>query len=253
MSAGFYEKKQILCESSVISWSHQARFRTALSLVSGNPQGKLLDYGCGDGTFLSLIKNRFDTVVGADIDENVLAHCRERFANDTKVDFVHSPQIRSMAPESFAVICCTEVLEHVPEEHYEVLLSDFERLLTRDGRLILSVPIEVGASLLIKELFRVLAAWRKLGDYSSKETYSLRELFTMGVRCSPRGIVRPIYETASGKFHGHKGFDWRRLEEKLRSRFVIEKRIYSPLPLAPWFLNSQVWFQCSSKTSQSER
>jgi hypothetical protein len=51
---GHYARKQIGCSSRLISWSHQRRFQAGLELTAPL-QGKLvLDYGCGDGTFLAM-------------------------------------------------------------------------------------------------------------------------------------------------------------------------------------------------------
>ena len=49
------------------------------------------------------------------------------------------------------------------------------------------------------------------------------------------------------RYHGHKGFNWRMLARLVERTFVIERRLYSPLPLiGPW-LNSQVWFVCRKR------
>ena len=52
---GKYEQKQIYCKSKIISWSHNSRFEFARRLVGPFSGLKLLDYGCGDGTFLKQV------------------------------------------------------------------------------------------------------------------------------------------------------------------------------------------------------
>ena len=54
IAEGHYARKQLRCKSRIIAWSHEARFRMAVSLAVSHARGKLLDYGCGDGTFLTM-------------------------------------------------------------------------------------------------------------------------------------------------------------------------------------------------------
>ena len=42
-------------------------------------------------------------------------------------------------------------------------------------------------------------------------------------------------------------FNWRALERLIERNFVIERRLYSPLPLTRSWLNSQVWFVCRKR------
>lgn len=49
------------------------------------------------------------------------------------------------------------------------------------------------------------------------------------------------------RFHGHKGFNWRALARLVDRAFVIERQLYSPVPLTGWWLNSQVWFVCRKR------
>jgi hypothetical protein len=56
---------------------------------------------------------------------------------------------------------------------------------------------------------------------------------------------REEYEGHGGsRFTGHKGFNWRRLQGTIERRLVVERRLFSPLPLLGAWMNSQVWFVC---------
>ncbi len=57
---GHYARKQLGSRSSIIRWSHAARFQQGVRLAESRPTEKLLDYGCGDGTFLSLMSDKFN-------------------------------------------------------------------------------------------------------------------------------------------------------------------------------------------------
>ena len=51
---GHYARKQILSRDRLVAWSHRRRFDTAVSLAAAFRGKRVLDYGCGDGTFLAL-------------------------------------------------------------------------------------------------------------------------------------------------------------------------------------------------------
>ena len=52
---GDYARKQIYCPSRVVAWSHGSRFDLARAAGRRRPRAaRLLDYGCGDGTFVAL-------------------------------------------------------------------------------------------------------------------------------------------------------------------------------------------------------
>lgn len=246
--AGDYARKQIYCPSRVVAWSHGSRFRLAARLAAAAGAGRrLLDYGCGDGTFIALTHGTFAEAVGCDVDAGQLAECGRRFADLDRVRFLHTSELASDAhTHAYDVVTCMEVLEHCIEAERGRVLDLLHRLVTADGRVIISVPIEVGPALLGKQLFRALAAWRGHGDYQHRETYSPRELAAAAL-ARPR-LARAEYEveTPSGpiRYCGHKGFDWRILRREIAPRFTIEQRRFTPLaPLGP-VLNSQVWFVC---------
>src|SRR5690348_14571968 len=75
---GHYAKKQLGCKDWIISWSHRTRFETARTLVSPFRGKRLLDYGCGDGTFLSQVEDLFPEAVGADIAGDQVEDCKAR-------------------------------------------------------------------------------------------------------------------------------------------------------------------------------
>jgi len=251
LRSGDYARKQIYCPSRVVAWSHGSRFRLAARLASAAGAGRrLLDYGCGDGTFIALTHGTFADVVGCDVDTAQLAECRRRFAQLDGVDFVHTSALADRAHTgAYGVVTCMEVLEHCVEPERAKVLDALDRAVSTTGRVIISVPIEVGPALLGKQMFRAIAAWRGHGDYRHRETYSPRELIAAAL-ARPR-LARAEYEvdTPSGplRYCGHKGFDWRVLEGEIAQRFTIEERRCTPLPALGSLLNSQVWFVCRQR------
>ena len=56
-----------------------------------------------------------------------------------------------------------EVLEHVFD--WEPELARMSRLLEPGGTLVVSVPVKTGVPVLVKQVVRTIAGWRKIGHY----------------------------------------------------------------------------------------
>jgi predicted SAM-dependent methyltransferase len=134
-----------------------------------------------------------------------------------------------------------EVLEHVMDVEQE--LDRFHRLLSPTGKLLVSVPVETGLPLVVKQVVRRIAGWRGLGDYPGSDPYtwgeSLRSVFAGG----RQHIVRPVHgDEGQARWHDHKGFNWMALRSRIARKFEIEETFSSPLRWLPPHLASQVWF-----------
>jgi hypothetical protein len=209
--------------------------------------GRLLDYGFGDGTFLALAHHLFDSAIGVDSDTKQVVECAARFSSVSALSFLHVNEVASDAYAGrFDLITCMEVLEHCTPERLEGVLSDLSRLVSVNGTVLISVPIEIGPSLIAKQLIRRVAAWRGLGDYRYLETYKLGELCTMVLANKSTSIPRPLYraDESIGAFYGHKGFNWRAFRVHLQQRFALERIYFSPVGWLCGYLSSQVWFVC---------
>lgn len=245
--SGDYARKQIYCPNRVVSWSHASRFRLAAELARACGGTRLLDYGCGDGTFLALMRGVFATAVGADVDERQLDDCRARFEGTPGVEFLHTGSLSGGGHAgTYDAVTCMEVLEHCPEPERLRVLDALCRLAAPGGRIIISVPVEIGPALFGKQLFRALAAWRGQGDYQYRETYTPRELLAavLGRPNLARARYRVVKDGRPFEYCGHKGFDWRVLESEIRDRLTIERRLFTPLPALGRYASSQVWFVC---------
>jgi ubiquinone/menaquinone biosynthesis C-methylase UbiE len=50
--------------------------------------GKVVDLACGRGRWSNMLKNRFQSVFSADVNQENLAYCKERFENEGKITLV---------------------------------------------------------------------------------------------------------------------------------------------------------------------
>jgi SAM-dependent methyltransferase len=239
---GHYAAKQIFCRDRLIAWSHRRRFETGLELARRFRGQRLLDYGCGDGTFLAMLEASGAAsaeAIGAELDAFQVTDCRRRLRS-TGVRFVEIPELD--APEHrerYDVIMCMEVLEHVVD--LDAVIDRLWRLLAAGGTLMVSVPVETGLPLVLKQVARRIAGWRGIGDYPGTSPYTPAEYRVSVFAGSRQHLDRPVYAGAT-PYHDHKGFNWMALADRLRRRFVIDETIASPIAWLGPRLATQVWF-----------
>lgn len=109
----------------------QARY---LDLVEN--RGCVLDFGCGRGEFLDLLRDREIEYVGVDSDEGMVKRCREK--GHTAV--VHGDGLDYLAgieDASLGVLFSAQVIEHLPPESLLRFLALARTKLASDGLLIL--------------------------------------------------------------------------------------------------------------------
>lgn len=102
----------------------------------------ILDVGCGDGRLLSALYERYTKeniptpqLTGCDISERAIAFAR-----------AFSPNINWIAgdlseiKDTYDVIVCTEVLEHIPDSEVGEFLNNLEKILNINGTIIFTLP-----------------------------------------------------------------------------------------------------------------
>jgi SAM-dependent methyltransferase len=240
---GHYAAKQIFCRDRLIAWSHRRRFDTGLALAQRFAGGRLLDYGCGDGTFLALLSataGRPSEAVGAELDAGQVNDCRSRLGGGRGLSFVSIADLDSdLHRGRYDAVVCMEVLEHVVD--LEPVIDRLATLLTPAGSLVVSVPVETGLPLIVKQATRCIAGWRGIGDYPGTSPYTWREYRASIFAGSRPHLTRPIYGGTT-PFHDHKGFNWMALRNRLGRRFTIDRVVASPFAWLGPRLATQVWF-----------
>lgn len=113
---------------------------------------KLADVGCGGGLLSEALTRTGAKVTGIDLGEKVIQiaklHLHEsNLAVDYRVQ--SSSELAAAEPESFDVVCCMELIEHVPDP--AALVNDLAALLKPGGRLFMSTlnrtPAAFGAAI----------------------------------------------------------------------------------------------------------
>ena len=101
---------------------------------------RILDFGFGHGTLLGRIPRRH-VLAGCELSADAIANLRRLFSLLRRpVSVVPLGELGGPALEPrYDVICCSHVLEHVPNARE--LLSSFRSLLATNGYLLLNLPI----------------------------------------------------------------------------------------------------------------
>ena len=168
----------------------------------------------------------FPNAAGGDIDSWQNEDCRKRFAAHPGISFLSIDELEQPAHRGgYDIVTCMEVLEHCLPETTEKVIGDLRRLVAPGGTVVISVPIEIGPTLIGKQMVRAIAGWRSIGDYKYREKYTAAELATMLLADERTAIERPIYSGSAGAqpSHGHKGFNWRALRHRLQDAFEIRR------------------------------
>lgn len=247
---GHYATKQIFCKDRLIAWSHQRRFETGLRLAQPLAGKRVLDYGCGDGTFLALLDagpHAPAAAVGTELDVFQVDDCRRRFSDHPRLRFESIASLDGEAHRGqYDGVICMEVLEHVVE--LTTVIERLWRVLAPDGTLLVSVPVETGLPLLIKQAARCVAGWRGIGDYPGTSPYTWAEYRAGLFAGRAPHLDRPVYGLDTRTpFHDHKGFNWMTLQDRLADWFDIDRVVASPLPWLGPHLATQVWFEARKR------
>ena len=221
--------------------SHRRRFACTADLLGHMKNVTVLDFGCADGFLLWELQGCgvVGSGYGVDEDPDALELARHSFAEIPGFDFYPASEQERVPPGTCDLAICTETLEHVndPARALEYIVSRCKPGAT----LLVSVPIEVGPSLLGKQFGRYLA---NLKGHYGYPRYSWLELMSAGFL----GMVhRRQLALALGREQrrGHKGFDYREIGRELTKRSTIRSVTYTPLPWFGPFANSTVIWICS--------
>jgi SAM-dependent methyltransferase len=241
---GHYARHQLFSPNKLIAWSHRCRFATAVRLAHEFAGKRVLDYGCGDGTFLALTMMASQAPalgVGAELARETVDECRLRYRDEPRLQFAEIADLGTVDHlRAFDAVFCMEVLEHAVE--WEPVFDRFQKLLTPAGKLVVSVPVETGLPLIVKQTVRRFAGWCGVGYYPGSVPYSMRELARAVAAGRTQHMTRPTFDHRDGPFHHHKGFNWMVLEARLNERFILERVLASPFAWLGPHLATQAWF-----------
>ncbi|KAA0098128.1 methyltransferase domain-containing protein [Mycolicibacterium sp. P1-18] len=216
-----YERQTLDHPNPVARFAHRARMRRSTRLIQPYLTGSatLLDYGCGQGRFLSELAPQF---TGQPI--TLLGYDPHQSAQFDGYRVVSDPGKVPLA--TVDVITSLEVCEHLSNAEMAEFVDFSDKVLAPHGRLLVSVPIMTGPALLAKELSRTILLHRRT-DYAARDL----------VKAALLGSATPRADDIKAS---HRGFDWRGVLAQLLETFALEHTEFSPLPFKHWYGQSQV-------------
>jgi ubiquinone/menaquinone biosynthesis C-methylase UbiE len=140
------------------SWSCR-KLQRGLVYKEAREGNKILDIGTGMGRAISSLSESRKTVVGVDLDIELL---REGRKINRKVNYVRASALYlPFKPESIDEVILENVIEHILEQR--VVLDEVKRVLEEGGKVIISTPN--------KYLYRFFMYLRKLRDREFDKTW----------------------------------------------------------------------------------
>ena len=162
----------------------EQQHRACMFLTDQSP-GRLLDVGCGDGTFLHKMQARGWKVDGVDFDRKAIENARVRYNLELRHGDLASA---AFASSTFDAVTLNHVIEHVPDP--AGLLAEALRVLKGGGRLVVITP---NASSLGHRLFK--EAWLGLDPPRHLQVFSPQTLRTCAERAGVRSVE--VWTTAA--------------------------------------------------------
>ncbi len=139
-----YYYKAMLNGSPIQRFWHRTQFEEVAKRIS--PGSRVLDFGCGPGSFLSVLGDVHPNVsaIGVDIVKSQIdfanSHIASKFENG-RISFltINSPSL-PFGDNSFDFITCVEVIEHIHPFIALRIFSEIKRVLKPNGRILVVTP-----------------------------------------------------------------------------------------------------------------
>ncbi len=104
---------------------------------------KVLDVGCGDGKLTSLMAPHVASITAVD-NQKIALQFAKLITDQAQIKNIKWKQddARNIkeADESFDVVTCFDMVEHVPQETAKKVIRELTRILKKGGKLILTTP-----------------------------------------------------------------------------------------------------------------
>jgi glycosyltransferase involved in cell wall biosynthesis/2-polyprenyl-3-methyl-5-hydroxy-6-metoxy-1,4-benzoquinol methylase len=124
--------------SELALYEHFPRYQLAGSLAH---QKTILDLGCGTGYGTALLARKdAASVLGLDIDQSAIEWAEHAHRENNLSFCVRSDLGAGYTSESFDLITCFEMIEHVTEPVQRATIASVARLLKKNGILLISTP-----------------------------------------------------------------------------------------------------------------
>lgn len=129
------KKERERCPSALWSWIFGRPCRERRGKLPCSPPGRLLDFGCGGGSFLRRMQHQGWTVTGLDAVSEIIQTIRRELGCEALIGTLPH---RDLRPGSFDLVTMWQALEHVHQPL--CVLRETYHLLVPGGYLVVAVP-----------------------------------------------------------------------------------------------------------------
>jgi ubiquinone/menaquinone biosynthesis C-methylase UbiE len=119
------------------------RIDKVLGIWEPGREERVVDLGCGWGTFEFALAHRVREIVGVDFSERSIELCERRLAADPRdnVRFVRADaRATGLEGGAWTMVLCADLFEHLYPEDSEAVVREAHRLLAPGGRLSIWTP-----------------------------------------------------------------------------------------------------------------
>jgi len=178
------------------------------------------DFGCSNGFLTNEIVERFQIqdASGFDVDYENIAVAAKRYPAIQFQTF--NLNMASEPVSKFLFITCLETMEHVGNQ--EVAFANLIRYLDTKGRLIISVPIEIGLVGISKFIIKRFVYGYSFSELNTGRYFTFRYLKDLIFR---KDISR--YRKPADSYGTHFGFDYRTIDKLIYNHPVYCKTFNS--------------------------
>lgn len=112
--------------------------------ATGKLQGKALDYGCGTGHVIDHLLDRGLECSAVDSSRDSVAVVNAKFSGHPRWKGAVAAEGAEIPfpDDTFDIVCCIEVLEHLPQDLIASLLGELRRVTRPSGVLLFTAPFE---------------------------------------------------------------------------------------------------------------
>jgi len=134
-----YERPTFWLYTGVDEVFYNTRIKYVLELLGDISNMSILDIGCGDGRTTYELSKYAKNVVGIDPVERAIAFANVLGKRDNiQYHVMDIDDLGFLDENSFDVVTCLEVIEHIPPPKVSVFLEEVRRILKPNGTFILS-------------------------------------------------------------------------------------------------------------------
>ena len=210
-------------------FTHSSRHLKCSKIIESLNYVNFLDFGSGDGQLFEYMKKNKNKNYYAYEPYKQMYEQFLKNKNATKnIKIIKNK--KNLKKNFYDIITINEVFEHLPNKKILEVIKLLKLISKKKSTIIISVPLEVGLSSLLKNLIRI-------ASNSAHEGLTFKNIFKS---C----FYQKINRGSRVYYNSHMGFNHQDLKKILADNFNLTNTTYSPFNLLKSILNSQVFYIC---------